>query len=67
MPALRVERAECCDIGNDDDVPGHAGERSSFRVDDRAARTDQVDGAVGLAVRERCVGGSVEDLDRPGT
>jgi hypothetical protein len=36
------------------------------RVHDGAARADQVDGAVRLAVRERGVRRPVEDLDRPG-
>jgi hypothetical protein len=67
MPARRVERPEGGDVGNDDRMPCHAGELSPFRVDDRAARTDQVDRAVGLAVRERRIRRSVEDLDRPGT
>jgi hypothetical protein len=47
-------------------VPRHAGEQPSLQVDDRAARADQVNRAVRLAVRERGVGGAVEDLDRPG-
>jgi hypothetical protein len=46
-------------------VPGHPGERPPLQVDDRAAWADQVDRAVRLAVRERGVGGAVEDLDRP--
>jgi len=47
-------------------VPGHPREQPPLLVDDRAARADQVDRAIRLAVRERGVGGSVEDLDRPG-
>ena len=66
MPAVRVERAEGGDIRDDDDMPGRARERAPLRIDDRAARADQVDGAIRLSVRERGVGGAVEDLDRPG-
>jgi len=46
-------------------VSGHACEQSPLLVDDRAARADQVDRAVRLAVRERGVSRPVEDLDRP--
>jgi hypothetical protein len=67
VPALRVERTEGGDIGDDDDMPRRAGERTTFRIDDRAARADQVDGAVRLSVRERGVGGAVKNLDRPGS
>jgi hypothetical protein len=46
-------------------VPGHPCEQSPLLVDYRAARADQVDRSVRLAVRERGVSRPVEDLDRP--
>src|SRR2546423_698691 len=66
MPALRVEWSERRHVRDDDDVPGRSGEHPPLRVDDRAARADQVDRAIGLAVRERGIGGTMQDLDRPG-
>ncbi len=67
VPAVRVERAERGDVRDDDDVPRRARERTTLRIDDRAARADQVDGAVRLPVRERGVRGAVKNLDRPGS
>ncbi len=61
------KRAERGDVRDDDRVPCHAGELPALRVDDRAARPDQVDRAIGLAVGECRVGRAVEDLDRPRT
>ena len=66
MPARLVDLTECRDVGGDDDAAGRAGKLPSLRVDDRAARPDQVDGAVGLAVGERRVRRSVQNLNRPG-
>jgi hypothetical protein len=66
MPARLVDLAECRDVGGDDDAAGRAGKLPSLRVDDWAARPDQVDGAVGLAVRERRVSRAVQNLNRPG-
>jgi hypothetical protein len=60
-----VESAERGDVRDDDDVPRRARERTTFRIDDRAARADQVDGAIRLPVRERGVRGAVKNLDRP--
>ena len=66
--ASRVESmlAERGDVGGDDDAARGARELVALRVDDRAARADEVDGAVRLPVRERRVLRAVEDLDRPG-
>jgi hypothetical protein len=66
MPARLVDLAECRDVGGDDDAAGRTGKLPSFRVDDRPARPDQVDGAVGLAVCERRVRRAVQNLNRPG-
>jgi hypothetical protein len=65
VPTVLVERSQRVRVGDDDDVPGGAGEDATLRVDDRPARTDQVDRAEGLLVRERRVRRSVQDLDRP--
>jgi hypothetical protein len=48
-------------------MAGHPGEWAPLDVDDRSARTDQVDRAIRLAVRERGVGRPVKNLDRPRT
>jgi len=66
VPARLVDLAERRDVGGDDDAACRAGQLAALCVDDRAARPDQVDGAVGLAVGERRVGRPVQDLDRPG-
>ena len=63
---VRVDLAERGDVGGDHDASGRARELAALRVDDRAARAGEVDGAVGLPVRERRVLRAVQDLDRPG-
>jgi hypothetical protein len=63
---VRAEHAERPRIGDDDDVAGRVREQPAAVVDDRAARTDQVDGAERLVRGLRLVLRPVEDLDRPG-
>src|SRR5437763_15345940 len=65
MPAAAVDRPERCDVGRDDDVPGHAGEQTALGVDDRPAWPNEVDRAVGLPVGDCRIRTPVQDLDRP--
>ena len=65
MPSVRVERPERPRIRDDDDVAGRVREQPSVVVDDRAARSDEVDRAVRLVRRLDLVLRAVQDLDRP--
>ena len=63
--AVLAAGAERAGVGVDHDVAGRAGEEPAAVVDDRAARADQVDGAIRLLVRLGGVLLPVQHLERP--
>src|SRR5262249_17788237 len=67
MPAAGAAAgAERVAIGIDHDMTGGSRDEAPTVVDDRAARAEQIDGAVGLLVRLGGVLLPVQHLERPG-